>query len=108
MMLREIAEGAPRLDPDTMAHMRGVIGSFAAILKQGQDERRVPRGPSDPRLRIGRRSDHHQRRARARRRSNPARKTQDFPLLVSISHDEVIAHVPGDRAKDACPRSQCP
>src|SRR6187200_2405377 len=28
MMLREIAEGAPRLDPDTMAHMRGVIGSF--------------------------------------------------------------------------------
>ncbi len=37
MMLREIAEGAPRLDPDTMAHMRGVIGSFAAILKQGQE-----------------------------------------------------------------------
>ena len=37
LMLREIAEGAPRLDADTMAHMRVVIVSFAAILKQGQD-----------------------------------------------------------------------
>jgi hypothetical protein len=27
LMLREIAEGAPRLDPDTMAHMRVVIGA---------------------------------------------------------------------------------
>ena len=36
IMLREIAEGAPRLDPETMSHMRGVIGNFAAILKQGQ------------------------------------------------------------------------
>ena len=34
MMLREIAEGAPRLDPQTLEHMRGVIAGFAAILKQ--------------------------------------------------------------------------
>src|SRR6185436_7821541 len=36
IMLREIAEGAPRLDPETMDHMRGVIAGFVAILKQGQ------------------------------------------------------------------------
>src|SRR6185369_13947461 len=36
IMLREIAEGAPRLDPETLSHMRGVIASFVAILKQGQ------------------------------------------------------------------------
>src|SRR5687768_10621232 len=36
LMLREIAEGAPRLDPDRMEHMRGVITSFVAILTQGQ------------------------------------------------------------------------
>ena len=35
LMLREIAEGAPRLDVDTMAHMRVVITSFAAILEAG-------------------------------------------------------------------------
>src|SRR5688572_24036875 len=37
LMLREIAEGAPRLDAETMGHMRVVIASFAAILKQGQE-----------------------------------------------------------------------
>lgn len=91
MMLREIAEGAPRLDPDTMSHMRGVIGNFAAILKQGQAsgvfrslhpilayESIV--GPIIINA------------ARERVAEQPARKNQDFPLLVSISHEEVIAH----------------
>ncbi len=92
MMLREIAEGAPRLDPDTMAHMRGVIGNFAAILKQGQDS--------------GEFRDVHPilaydsivgpiiiNAARERVAEQPARKTQDFPLLVAIPHAAVIAHV---------------
>ena len=30
--------------------------------------------------------------ARERVAEQPARKSQDFPLLVSISHEEVIAH----------------
>ena len=34
MMLREIAEGAPRLDPETFAHMRGIFGGFARILSR--------------------------------------------------------------------------
>ena len=64
MMLREIAEGAPRLDADTMSHMRVVITSFAAILAAGADERRLPAGciRSSPTSRsIG--PHHHQRRA---------------------------------------------
>lgn len=91
MMLREIAEGAPRLDPDTMAHMRGVIGSFAAILKQGQA--------------LGVFRNLHPilayesvigpiiiNAARERVAAQPERRQQDFPLLVSISHEDVIAH----------------
>src|SRR6478735_719796 len=35
IMLREIAEGAPRLDPETMSHMRKVIEHFGAILLHG-------------------------------------------------------------------------
>ena len=92
MMLREIAEGAPRLDPDTMAHMRGVIGNFVAILKQGQES--------------GEFRDVHPilayesivgpiiiNAARERVAEQPARKTQGFPLLVAIPHAAVIAHV---------------
>ena len=92
MMLREIAEGAPRLDPDTMAHMRGVIGNFAAILKQGQQS--------------GEFRDVHPilayesivgpiiiNAARERVAEQPTRKTQGFPLLVAIPHAAVTAHV---------------
>ena len=92
MMLREIAEGAPRLDPDTLAHMRAVIGNFGAILKQGQTNG-VFR-PVHPILAyesiVG---PIIINAARERVAEQPARKNQDSPLLASISHDEVIAHV---------------
>lgn len=91
MMLREIAEGAPRLDPETLAHMRGVIGNFVAILKHGQA--------------LGVFREIHPilayesvvgpiiiNAARERVASQPSRKNQDFPLLVPISHTDVIAH----------------
>jgi TetR/AcrR family transcriptional regulator len=91
LMLREIAEGAPRLDTGTMSHMRIVITSFAAILKQGQESgvfRRVHPilayesviGPIIINA------------ARERVAAQPSRKGTDFPMLVAISHDEVIAH----------------
>jgi TetR/AcrR family transcriptional regulator len=91
MMLREIAEGAPRLDPATLEHMRGVIGSFVAILKQGQ-QRGVFRtlhpilayesvvGPIIINA------------ARERVAAQTERKYQDFPMLVEISHEDVIRH----------------
>jgi len=91
MMLREIAEGAPRLDPDTMVHMREVIGNFVAILKQGQA--------------LGVFRNLHPilayesvigpiiiNAARERVAAQPERQHQDFPMLVSISHADVIAH----------------
>ena len=91
LMLREIAEGAPRLDADTMSHMRIVVGSFAGILTQGQQSgvfRRVHPilayesvvGPIIINA------------ARERVAAQPQRKGDDFPMLAAISHDDVIAH----------------
>ena len=91
LMLREISEGAPRLDADTMSHMRVVIASFAAILTQGQESgvfRRVHPilayesviGPIIINA------------ARERVAAQPSRQHDNFPMLVAISHDEVINH----------------
>jgi AcrR family transcriptional regulator len=91
MMLREIAEGAPRLDPETMVHMRTVVMSFAAILKQGQ-ELKIFR-PIHPILAyesvVG---PIFINAARERVAAQPERKNQDFPMLVEITHEQVIAH----------------
>ena len=92
MMLREVAEGAPRLDAVTLANMRGVIASFVTILKQGQAIG-VFR-PVNPILAyesvVG---PIIINAARERVASQPARKDQDFPLLVPISHEDVILHM---------------
>jgi TetR/AcrR family transcriptional regulator len=91
LMLREIAEGAPRLDADTMAHMRVVITSFAGILAQGQQSG-VFR-PVHPILAyesvVG---PIIINAARERVAAQPDRKGNDFPMLIAISHDDVIAH----------------
>ncbi|HWI17643.1 MAG TPA: TetR/AcrR family transcriptional regulator [Vicinamibacterales bacterium] len=91
MMLREVAEGAPRMDPDTMVHMRGVIVNFAAILTQGQ-QLKVFR-PIHPILAyesvVG---PILINAARERVAAQPERQGQDFPMLVEITHDQVIAH----------------
>jgi TetR/AcrR family transcriptional regulator len=91
LMLREIAEGAPRLDAGTMSHMRVVIASFANILTQGQQIGVFRRlhpilayesviGPIIINA------------ARERVAAQPQRKNDDFPMLMAISHDDVIAH----------------
>lgn len=36
LLLREISEGAPHLDLDTLQNLRAVIGAFARILAEGQ------------------------------------------------------------------------
>lgn len=36
LMMREIAEGAPRLDRDTLELLRGVFGVFTSLLAEGQ------------------------------------------------------------------------
>ncbi len=91
IMLREIAEGAPRLDAATMQHMRSVIGGFAAILAQGQATGQFRAihpvlayesivGP----LIIN--------AARERVAAQPERQHHDFPMLVHITHADLIAH----------------
>ena len=91
LMLREVAEGAPRLDAQTMEHMRLVIMSFVSILKQGQAGGAF-------------RSVHPIlayesvigpiiiNAARERVAEQPSRKGADFPMLVAISHEDVISH----------------
>ena len=92
IMLREIAEGAPRLDPETMSHMRKVIENFAAILKQGQH--------------LGSFRAIHPllayesiigpiiiNAARERVAQQPERRNLDMPMLASISHHDVIDHM---------------
>jgi AcrR family transcriptional regulator len=92
IMLREIAEGAPRLDPETMAHMRRVIENFGAILRQGQQQgvfRAIHPllayesiiGPIIINA------------ARERVATQPGRKTGDLPMLVSIPHADVVTHM---------------
>ena len=91
LMLREIAEGAPRLDAGTLDRMRVVITSFVAILKEGQASgvfRMVHPilayesviGPIIINA------------ARERVAAQPSRQGGNFPLLVDISHADVIAH----------------
>ena len=91
MMLREIAEGAPRLDPDTLNHMRGIVSGFAAILQRGQQQGCFR--PVHPILAyewiVG---PIIVNAARERVAAQPARKNQDFPILVEISHQQLIAH----------------
>jgi AcrR family transcriptional regulator len=38
MMLRELASGAPRFDPETFAMMNGIFAAVRDILRQGQEE----------------------------------------------------------------------
>jgi TetR/AcrR family transcriptional regulator len=91
IMLREIAEGAPRLDPATLEHMRGVISSFVSILAHGQKLGvfRVLHPILAYESVIG---PIIINAARERVAAQPSRKNQDFPMLVPISHDDVIRH----------------
>jgi AcrR family transcriptional regulator len=90
LMLREIAEGAPHLDLDTLAHIRTVFVSFGRILQEGEAAgvfRKIHPilaytsivGPLIMNA------------ARERVAAQPGR--QHLPMLMAISHDDLIAHV---------------
>jgi TetR/AcrR family transcriptional regulator len=89
MMLREISEGAPHLDVDTLAHIRVVFLAFGRILEEGHAAgvfRKIHPvlaytsilGP----LMFN--------AARERVAAQPGR--QHLPMLVHVSHDDLIAH----------------
>lgn len=90
LMLREIAEGAPRLDPDTLALMKTVFLGFQRILTDG--------------LRAGAFRPIHPvlaymsilgpllvNAARERAAARPGRI--DLPMFVEVPHAELVAHM---------------
>ena len=89
LMLREIAEGAPHLDIDTLAHIRTVFLGFGRILHEGEAAGTFRKihpilaytsivGPLIMNA------------ARERVAAQPGR--QHLPMLVAVSHEDLIAH----------------
>ncbi len=65
LMMREISEGAPHLDLDTLGYIRSVFLGFGRILKEGEAAGVIPDDPPDPRLHLDHRPADDERRARA-------------------------------------------
>jgi len=90
MMLREIAEGAPHLDLDTFALMKGVFMAFGRILADGAAAGTFR--PVHPILAytsvVG---PLLMNAARERMAAQPGRS--DLPMFVEISHSDLIAHI---------------
>ena len=89
LMMREISEGAPHLDLDTFGHIRSVFLGFARILKEGEAAgsfRTIPPILAYTSI-IG---PLMMNAARERVAARPER--QHLPMLVPVSHDDLIAH----------------
>lgn len=90
MMLREISEGAPHLDLETFAHMRGVFQAFGRILDEGAAAgtfRQVHpilayTSIVGPLL---------MNAARERMAAQPGRS--QLPMFADIPHADLIAHI---------------
>lgn len=89
LMLRELAEGAPHLDLRTLGHIREVFLGFGRILTEGEEAglfRRI-----NPILAytsvVG---PLVMNAARERVAAQPGR--QHLPMLMAVSHEDLIAH----------------
>lgn len=90
LMLREMAEGAPRLDIQTFSRMRTVFTNFARILDDGHREGRFRRinpvlaymSIIAPVLLNG-----------ARERAGAAPGRQDYPMFVQVPRADILAHM---------------
>jgi TetR/AcrR family transcriptional regulator len=89
LMLREIAEGAPHLDLDTLTHMRTVFLGFGRILHEGEAAG-VFRTIHPILAYTSIVGPLIMNAARERVAAQPGR--QHLPMLVAISHDDLIAH----------------
>ncbi len=89
LMLREIAEGAPHLDLDTLAAMKGVFAAFGRILAEGAAAGAFR--PVHPILAytsvVG---PLLMNAARERMAAQPGRS--QLPMFVEVSHADLIAH----------------
>ena len=89
LMLREIAEGAPHLDLDTLGHLRTVFAGFATILAEGETAglfRKVHPVLAYTSI-VG---PLIMNAARERLAARPGRG--HLPMFIPISHDDLIAH----------------
>lgn len=89
LMMREISEGAPHLDLDTLRHIRSVFLGFARILKEGEAAgafRTIQPILAYTSI-IG---PLMMNAARERVAARPER--QHLPMLVQVSHEDLIAH----------------
>ena len=89
LMLREIAEGAPHLDLDTLTHIRTVFLGFGRILREGEAAG-VFRTIHPILAYTSIVGPLIMNAARERVAAQPGR--QHLPMLVAISHDDLIAH----------------
>jgi AcrR family transcriptional regulator len=92
LMLREISEGAPHLDLETLRRLRTVVLTFARILEEGHAAgvfRKVH--PILAYLSVV--GPLIFNAARERVAAQPERQGQDLPMLISIPHEDLIAHV---------------
>jgi TetR/AcrR family transcriptional regulator len=89
LMMREISEGAPHLDLDTLGHIRSVFLGFARILKEGEAAGAFRTLP--PILAYTSIIGPLMMNA-ARERVAARAERQHLPMLVPVSHEDLIAH----------------
>jgi TetR/AcrR family transcriptional regulator len=89
LMLREMAEGAPHLDLPTLGYIREVFLGFGRILKEGEAAG-VFRTINPILAYTSIVGPLVMNAARERVAAQPGRK--HLPMLVAISHDDLIAH----------------
>ncbi len=90
LMMREIAEGAPHLDPDTLALMRTVFMTFGRIVSEGQ-QRGVFRSVHPVLAYISIMGPLMLNAARERAGAAPGR--DQLPMFVSVSHTDLTRHM---------------
>ncbi len=90
LMLREMAEGAPHLDADTLMLMRSVFVAFAAILEAGA--RRGDFRPMHPVLAyISIMGPLMMNAVRERAAARPGRR--ELPMFVPVDRADLMAHM---------------
>jgi TetR/AcrR family transcriptional regulator len=89
LMLREMAEGAPHLDLPTLGHIREVFIGFGRILADGE-QAGVFRTINPILAYTSIVGPLVMNAARERVAAQPGR--QHLPMLIAISHDDLIAH----------------
>ena len=90
LMLREISEGAPRLDPEALALMKNVFQAFARILTDGQQAGLFR--PIHPVLAyMSILGPLLLNAARERAAAKPGRV--DLPMFVEVPHAELVTHM---------------